>query len=91
MEMKSLSDCLNFIDIKILCSMEKQVGIGNLESVRDYMLDMYEENYIEDMVTMLAILSQINVIIDKFYLHKDSDIKKTLIYFKKTFNILVRN
>ena len=35
MEMKSVSDCLNFIDSMILCSIEKHVGIGNLEDIRD--------------------------------------------------------
>ena len=33
--MKSVSDCLNFFDSMILCSIEKDSGIGNLEDVRD--------------------------------------------------------
>ena len=36
--MKLISDCLNFIDSIILCSIEKHGGIGNLEGVRDYMV-----------------------------------------------------
>ena len=40
MEMESVSECLNFIDGMILCSIEKHVGIGNLEVVRDYMIEM---------------------------------------------------
>ena len=38
MEVKSISDCLNFIDNLILCGTEKHIGIGNLEDVRDYMI-----------------------------------------------------
>ena len=60
--MKSVSDCLNFSDSMILCNIEKQVGIGNLEDLRDYMIRMYNDEYIEEMVTMLSILSQINLI-----------------------------
>ena len=76
MEMKSVSECLNFIDDMILCSVEKSFGIGNLEDIRDYMTGMYNEIYIEEMVDKSAILSQINLIIEKFYLDNESDIKK---------------
>ena len=66
MEKKSVSDCLNFIDSMIICSKEKHVGIGNLEDLRDYMIGMYNEKYIGEMVSMLAILSQINLIKEIF-------------------------
>ena len=83
MEMKSISDCSNFIDNMILCSIEKHVGFGNLEKLRDYMIGLYNdmiglynEKYIEEMMAMLAILSQIILIIEKFSLHNEGDIKK---------------
>ena len=76
MEMKPVSEGLNFIDDMILCSVEKSFGIGNLEDIRDYMIGMYNEIYIEEMVDMSTILSQINLIIEKFYLDNESDIKK---------------
>ena len=76
MEVKSISDYLNFIDNLILCGTEKHIGIGNLEDVRDYMIGMYYGKYIEEMVSMLESLSQINLIIDRFYLDKESDIKQ---------------
>ena len=60
----------------ILCCKEKHAGIGNSEDVHDYKITMYNEKYIEEMVAMLAILPQINLIIDRFYLDNDSDIKK---------------
>ena len=66
MEIKSVCDCLNFIDSMILCSIEKYVGIGNLEDIRDYKIGMYNDKYIEEMVSMLRVLSQINLIIDRF-------------------------
>ena len=47
METKSVSECLNFIDVMILCSVEKSVGIGNLDDIRNYMIGMYNEKYIE--------------------------------------------
>ena len=37
---------------------------------------MYDGKYIEEMVSMLAVLSQINLIKDRFYLDKESDIKQ---------------
>ena len=43
MEMKSVSECLNFIDDMILSSVGKSVGIGNLEDIRNYMIRMYTE------------------------------------------------
>ena len=66
MEMKSSSDCLNFTHSTILCSIEKHVGIGNLEDVRDCMIEMYNKKYIEEMVAMLVIISQINLIMENF-------------------------
>ena len=74
--MESISDCLNFIDSMIFCSIEKHVAIGNLEDLRDYMIGMYNEKYKEKLVAMLSILSQINLLIDRFYSDNDSDIKK---------------
>ena len=70
----------------IICTVEKSVGIGNLEDIRIYMIGMYNEKYIEEMVAMSAILSQINLIIEKFYLDKESDIKKQ--YYKLRKRIL---
>ena len=74
--MKSVTDCLNFIDSMILCSLEKHSGISNLDDIREYLITMYNEKYIEVMLAMLSFLSQINLIIDRFYLDSDSDIKK---------------
>ena len=37
---------------------------------------MYDDRNIEEMVAMLAILSQINHVIETFYLDNESDIKK---------------
>ena len=77
MEMKSVSECLSFIDDMVICSVEKSVGIGNLEDIRDYMIEMYYEKYIEEMVAISAILSQVNLITQKFYL--DKEILKSII------------
>ena len=81
--MKSVSDCLNFVDSMIMCIIEKHAGVGNLEDLRDYMIGLYDEKYIEEMAAMLAILSQINRLIDKFYLDNDSDLKKLYCTLRK--------
>ena len=73
--MKSLTDCVNFIDSMIFCSIEKHAGIRISENVGDSMVGMYNEKYIEEMVAMLSIFSQINPIIKKFCLDNESDIK----------------
>ena len=83
MEIKSVCDCSIFIDITIICSIEKQVGVGNLEEIHDYMIGMYDDKYIEKMVSMLAISSQINLVIDRFYLDNESDIEKPYCTLKK--------
>ena len=76
MEIKSVCDCLILIDSMILCSIEKHAGIGNLEDMHDFMIGVYNDKYIEEMVSMLAILSQVNLIKYRFYLDNESDIKK---------------
>ena len=58
MEMKSISDCLNFFELMILCKKEKYAGIGNLEDVREYMIRIYNDKNIEEMVDILAIFSK---------------------------------
>ena len=74
--MKSASDCLNFIDSTILCSIEKHASIKNLENLRNYMMEIYIDKHIEEMLDMLAILSQINLIIERYCLANESDIKQ---------------
>ena len=83
MDIKSISDFLNFIDSMILCSIEKHVGIGNLKSVLDHTVWMYNDECIEEMVVMTLIFSQINLIMEKFYLDNESDIKKQYCVLKK--------
>ena len=41
--MKSVSECLNFIDSMILCNIEKNDGIGNLKMFLIIWLKMYNE------------------------------------------------
>ena len=65
-----------------LCDIEKHAGIGILEDVLDYMMTMFNKKYIEEMVAMLAILSQINLVIDRFFLDNDSDIKNNILLWE---------
>ena len=90
MEIKTVTECLNFVDDMILCSIQKHAVIGNLENLRNYMIGMCNEKYIEEMVSMLAILSQITLIKEKFYLDNESDFKKQYGNLGKTYISLVR-
>ena len=74
--MNSVTDCLNFIDSMIICNIEKHAGIGNLGDIRAYMIAMYNQKYIGETVALLSIVSQINIIIERFYSHNESDIRK---------------
>ena len=47
MEMKSVNDCLIFFDSVILCGVENYNGIGNLEVVRDYLIEMYNDKILK--------------------------------------------
>ena len=83
MEIKAVCGCSNFIDSTILFSIEKDAGIGILEDIRDFTIRMYNDKYIEEMVSMLAILSQVNLILDRFYLDNEGDIKKQYCTLRK--------
>ena len=76
MKMKSVSNCLNFTDGMILSDASKHVGFGNLEDVRDYIIGMYSDEYIDYLVIMSGLLSQKNLIIEQFYLDDDCDFKE---------------
>ena len=74
--MKSVSHCLKFIDSLIIYNIETHAGIGNLEDIHAYKKGMYNEKYIEEKVALFSVLSQINLIKERFYLDNESDIKK---------------
>ena len=71
MEMKSVADCLDFIDNMILNNVKKIDSIESLESMRDYFLDDYIEKSDEELVAIMSILSQINLIINGFFIPND--------------------
>ena len=61
----------------ILCGLKIYNGIGTPEVVREYMIEMCNDEYIEDMVLMPGVLSQINLIKENFYdIDDDSDLKR---------------
>ena len=72
--MKSFNDCLNFIDNMILYNVEKVDSVEGLESVRDFIADDYIKKSDRELVAIMSILSQINLIINKFYLPDDYSI-----------------
>ena len=74
MEVKSFVDCLNFIDNMILYNIEKCDSMSDLEKIRDYILDDFNNKNEEEMVPLSTILHQINLILDRFYLPNDYDI-----------------
>ena len=56
MEITSISDCLYFIDSIILCNIQDQIAAENLKNVRNFMIGLYNDEYIEDMVVMTGFL-----------------------------------
>ena len=74
--MKTISDCLNLFDCIISSNIVKRIGIDSLENVRDYVIQTTDDKGFENNMIMLDILSEINIIIEKFYIDENSDIKK---------------
>ena len=72
MEIKSFTDCLKFIDDMILYNVEKLDSMDGLESMRDF--DDYIKKSDEELIAIMSILSQIDLIINKFYLPDDYSI-----------------
>ena len=55
--MKSVADCLDFIDSMIFYNIEKIDGMETLKSMRDYFLDDYIERSAKELVAIMSILS----------------------------------
>ena len=83
MELKSISDCLTFSEDMILCDIQKIAGVSDLEAVRDFMIGMFINKYIEEMIAMLGVLKQTNIIIEKAYEDDESDLKKVFWILRK--------
>ena len=69
--MKSVVGCLDFIDNMILYNIEKIDSMESLESMREYFLDDYIRRSDKEQVAIMSILSQINLIINRFYIPDD--------------------
>ena len=72
--MKSVADYLDVIDNMILNNIEKNDSMESLESMRDYFLEDYNKRSDKELVAIMSILSQINLIINRFYLPVDCSI-----------------
>ena len=72
MEVKSVSDCLNIIDIAID---ENIFGNSDLENIHKYLLEKKESDFIEDRVDLSKVFSQINFMIENCYQFPEEDIK----------------
>ena len=55
----------------ILCSIDKHDGVEVLEDLSYYIIWKYINKHDEEMVNVLAILLQISLIKEKFYLNKE--------------------
>ena len=65
--MKSFTDCLHFIDNMILYNVEKVDSMDELESMRVFISDDCIKKSDEKLVVIMSILSQINLIINRFF------------------------
>ena len=93
MEIKSFIDDLYFIDRMMLSSIDKHDGVEILEDFCFYLVRRYINKYDEEMGNVLAILSLINLITEKFYLNKECafnplyhDLKKYILTWLKESN-----
>ena len=98
MEMKSVADCLDFIDNMILYNIEIIESIEILESKRDYFLDVYIKRNDRELVAIMSILSQINLILNRFFIPDDYcfadyyyDLRKRTIAWLKACNKKMEN
>ena len=82
--MISFTDCLNFFDNMILYNIEKVDSVEGLESICDCFLDDYIEKSDEELVAIMSIHSQINLIINRFYLPDDYSITDYYYDFRKS-------
>ena len=96
--MKSVADCLGFIDNMILINIEKSDSIESSESMRDYFLDDYFEKSDEELVAIMSVLSQINLIKHRFYIPNEYcitnyhyDLRKRTLAWLKTCNKQMEN
>ena len=74
--MKTISDCLNLFDGIMSSNIENRIGIESLENARDCVIQTTNDKCFQNNIIMLDILSEINLIIEKFYIDENSDIKK---------------
>ena len=61
--MKTISECLDFIDNIISSDKYERKDVENLENIRRYIIDKTNDN----KIIMRDVLSYINQIIEKFY------------------------
>ena len=66
--MKSVADCLDFIDNMVMYNIEKIDSMECLETMRDYFSDDFFKKSDEELVVKKSILSQVNPTINRFFL-----------------------
>ena len=75
MEMKSASDCLNIIDDAIVENKGKYIGVSNLESIHEYLLEIGQSDFIEDRVALSNVFRQKNYMIENLHQFVEEDKK----------------
>ena len=79
MEVKSVSDCLNIIDIAIV----RDIDMKRLEDVRQFFLDWGVAGCDDERDALWCVLKQINLIIDYLYKPFGEDQKMRYIELRK--------
>ena len=67
MEVKPISDCLNFVDDAIVKNNGIYIGISNLENIHKSLLEIGPSDFIEERVVLSIVLSRINSIIENHH------------------------
>ena len=79
MEVKSVSDCLNNIDIAFV----RDIDMKRLENVREYLLDRGMTDCDDERDALWCVFKQINLIIDNLYKPSGEDQKIRYIELRK--------
>ena len=71
-KINSVTDCLNLTDTSIVQT-PYFIGIEQLEEIHNFLINMYEKKFIENMIVILKVLKYINYMIDEY---KSLDVEK---------------
>ena len=80
-KINTVTDCLNIIDMSIVQN-TYFISIENLEEIHNFLLNMSEMKFIENMIVISTVLKYINSMIDEYQsldVEKYAELRKLII------------